>query len=331
MRPPRHRLALGLALAALASACSSGAGTSGGADAPGDPPVYGTSDAPFLALVPDAPFVTAYRGIRHVELHYGPQPVLYREDVGADGTGKFFLDPLEILSSPSDPFVLESILSLRQVYLYRYRDWRIADLGLFQSNFGVSVVGSAHVAGIDCVRVMVSRVLSAPPSHYFADIDPVTGMVLRWEERDDQDALLALVEFESFQYDADLSDMQLVDRVFQSTTTHPIDGDLESVFGFQPVIPTLTPAPGVVISPIVERFVDPNGEVWAKVTMTDGLETAMVLSCAPSGPPQLLPSTVTALQVGSWVGMEGDISGQHVRVAGKFPLELLQLTLESAF
>lgn len=321
----------GLALAGLTLACSTGEPLPGGSGGPPDPPVYGASDAPFLSLVPDAPFVNAFRGVRHVELNYGPDPVVYREDVGSDGLGKFFVEPLEILSPHPDPDVFESLLAMRQVYLYRERDWRITDYDLFHQNFGVSVIDNdVQVAGIDCVRIMVSRILTSP-THYFVDVDPLTGVVLSWEERGDQNALLARVEFETFEYDGDLGGMPLTDRVFPNTTSHAIDGDLEAVFGFEPVIPTLMPAPGVVLSPQVERIVDSTGAVWAKVTMTDGLETAMVLSSTPTGTPKVQPSTVMAIQLGSWAGMEGSVSGQPVRFAGKFPLPLLQLTLESAF
>ena len=324
-----HRL---MALAAvLCASCSDGSGLRAPIPGDGDQGPASSGGGSFLSLVEQAPFQNAFRGTRRGELRYDPaSPVIYREDVGADGLGKFAVDPIEVTSADNQ-VVLESLLAIRQIFHYRFRDWRIKDYVLFLQNYTWQVLdGDFIIAGVSCMRVEVVRPHTSPPSHYLVDIDPLTGMVLAWKECDDLANVVAMAEFETFQYGGDVSGLMLVDRFFTGTTIHPIDGDLEGIFGFVPVIPTMMPTPGVTLSQDVEKM-NVYGEIWAKVSMTDGLETTVFLSRAPEGSAKVQPSTVTTLSLGTWTGIEGKIGNQPVRVAGKFSPTLLELTLESAF
>ena len=325
----------GILVAGLLAACaeSGSSPVEGSAGGGGGRGVLGPGASQFLELVPDAPFVNAYYGTRHVELHHGGNTVEYREEVGSDGNGLFAIEPIEVLFPHPDPDVFLQVLRERQVFTYRFRDWRIHDYDKFLENYIAYVVDpDTSVAGIDCVRFDVVRDAPQPRNRYTVDIDPQTGLVLRWEERDIIGALLGRMEFETFQYGSGASGMTLVDRVFGNTTVHSIDDDLQTVFGFQPLIPTLPPASGMVVLPEIERMVvdEAINDVRAKVTVTDGVEVA-VLVCERPVLATASPSRVEVREFGTWTGLEGEVKGYPVIGAGKFDVDDLSLMLQSAF
>lgn len=288
------------------------------------------SDPGFLDLVPNAPFHVAYRGVRHVDLRYDGHTVEYREEVGSDGEGQFSVEVTDVLSAMPDPDLFRELQSARQIFTYRFRDWRIRDLALFQQNYLLTVEDTpTTVAGVTCARVQVQRDVALPRNRYVVDIDPATGLVMRWDEFDSAGTLLASVGFDTFELDADISDLFLTGRNFTQTTTHDLGDDLLTIFGFQPLIPTVLPDDGARLEPQIERMIV-QSEVYAKVFLHDGLEVAVMMSRKPvaSG---MSASHVRFAEAGTWVVLDGQVEGYPVEVAGKYPVEALELMIASSF
>jgi hypothetical protein len=289
----------------------------------------GDGGTTFLALAPSAPFVCAYRGVRLVKLYQVSPGVEYREDVGSDGQGNFAIDTLELLTPNPNPGVFLALQDLRETLSYRYRDFLIRDYPLFQQQYVVAIVdGDRSVAGVTTVQLIVQRALN-PQGNYWVDFDPNTGLVLAYQEYDLNGGLLAEVTFESFAYDADVSDMELVSHLFATTQYSLGGGNLESAFGFAPLVPDYKPV-GYRLEDTVEKQMTPDGE-RAKVFLTDGLEVLILTSQQPLALSGNVPaSRIMSLELGSWAGLMGDIAGYPVLMAGKVSVQEQALVLQSA-
>jgi len=179
------------------------------------------------------------------------------------------------------------------------------------------------------VQVRVERMMDRKV-YYEVDFDPVTSLVLAYTERDVvTGALMAEVAFESLDYQPDLTGLSLVSHLYP-TTEHSISGgNLDSVFDFDPLIPSYVP-PGYRVLDMLERQEAPDGP-RAKVYLTDGLEVLVVASQKPMvvvGTPP--PSRVWSTDLGSWTGMIGEAQGYPVMTAGKVDALQQSLMLQSA-
>lgn len=320
-----------LAVGLLAVGCgdSRTSAAAGGVDGP--PPTFGPGgdDTPFLEKNPTARFENAFRGTCLVELLYDPQsPVTYREEVGSDGNGKFSVEVLEVLFSHPDPELFKALQYARRVFSYRFRDFRIKDYQAFLQNYRTVIVDDdTSVAGVPCVQVEVERVVDTF-ARYRVDVDPETGLVLRWQESDPVSGeVRARVTFETFQLDADVSDMELVSRLFDTETYDRTVDDLEQAMGFEVRFPGFLPGSHFVVQDEVEKLVDELGETWAKIYVTDGLETIVLMHTAPA----VSVDRVTAVRFGSWGALQSDYLDHMVLCAGKATEDDLALVLQSAF
>ncbi len=116
----------------------------------------GGSFPPFLGLVETAKDSTAFRGIRLVRSVFGNEVLETRQDVGADGTGKFAIELLETLSLPSDldpltfPIVFEN--SLR--FQWQVRDFRLRGFDRAALSYSIRILPQTPiVATIRCARI----------------------------------------------------------------------------------------------------------------------------------------------------------------------------------
>ncbi len=157
----------------------------------------------FLSLVPEAHMNTPLMGIRRAEFHWqtetGEQTLIQLERVAADGRGRFLVDPLSVQEPAltTEQADLHALLQKnREGFLYRWRDFRIRNLGLFVQNWQLAVVGEQQVAGRTGVVVEVRRQGVAPLLRYRAVIDPPTGLVLRHDEYDADGKRITSVSFE---------------------------------------------------------------------------------------------------------------------------------------
>lgn len=272
----------------------------------------------FYSSMPSAPFRTKYRGKRRLEFHYsqaGLDVVLeYREEVGSDGEGKFAIETLEILSAHDDPALFILLQNHRQVFSYRYRDFRIRDLELFNQNYLYGVVNeSTVVANTPCVQIRAQR-RDHPVRYYTADVNPRTGLVLRWEEREiSTNQLLGRMEFETFEFDADVSDMDLKERLFPPS---PIDlgGDTGAQVGFEVLQPADLPE-GFEVE-ISESFDSAPGQTWAKIVYSDGVDRVVYMHRAQTSG-EFPPDLMYVLPVGLWTAVFGDYNGYPLIVMGK--------------
>jgi hypothetical protein len=170
----------------------------------------------FLELMADAPFLTAYQGVRRVHMRQTVRDqtgeLEYREDVACDGAGNFDVDCLDLTGgglSDDDRELFLLMQDLREGFVLRYRDFRIRDLVRCLESHAITLEGGGFiVAGVSCERIRVERI-EGSTFYYLAWVDPQTGLVLRWEQRALDHLLLAEVEFESLVYQPDLSGRQL--------------------------------------------------------------------------------------------------------------------------
>ncbi len=309
-----------------------------------EPPLYSSGGPPgFFALGADAPFNTAYRGTRLVELYYDAQaPLVYREDVGSDGLGKFSVETTNVVVSSNANVNLFMLLQTqRQIHIYRHRDFRIRDLGLFLANYDYSVdANTSTVAGVACAHVQIQPKVSATV-RYEVDIDPSTGLVLRWEEYSLATGNLeARVAFEVYTPDGDVTDMVLQDRLFQTSTYVADSAAFTQALGFEPLLPILRPGIGYQLQAQGERL-EINGENWAKLFLTDGMGVCILmhhdtLSGGPGIPGGGTSGTtekkgeVAMLKIGSWSALRGTLKGHDIIMAGRVSELDLATVLDSA-
>ncbi|MBK8180956.1 MAG: hypothetical protein IPK67_19100 [Planctomycetes bacterium] len=108
----------------------------------------------------------AFQGIRRVELHFEesgePRTVELRERVSSNGQGQFALEALEVIQpqmSVGQYSVFLSLQSLRQGMNWRYRDFAIENLALFQQNYRFIDTGATgEVAGFPTQEFRVERI-----------------------------------------------------------------------------------------------------------------------------------------------------------------------------
>jgi len=225
------------------------------------------------------------------------------EDVGADGTGSFAIELLEVVSLPPDVDSLsyEILFESSARFQWTMRDFQIRDASLAASNYFVQLLTDAPVvAGIDCVRLSFLRQeeIGGRPGQYQVDVDPNTGFVLAWREFSNSGQMLADVAYESFEYGGDVSDMTLRGRQFAAAPLNvamPLSGQID----FAPRFPDLLPGNMQVVSAEVQTVPDslaaavspgassylPTGE-WLLMVATDVVES---LALAPS--PELAAAT----------------------------------------
>jgi hypothetical protein len=272
----RSLLALGagcLILAACGDAGLAGAGSDSGGFGGPDAPSGSDTPPSIIPLAAVAPWTTRFSGTRRVESHVEIDgemvELIYREDVRADGTGNFAIDPVEVLSWVPDPTMLEDLLKLREGFLYRYRDFQFRDLALFFENYLVVDMGlSIQVAGRDCTVLQIQR--NEPNARvFFVFLDSLTGLALRFEERDSMGTTITFMEFESYDDDPDLEGTSWYSSSNQESALD-ITADLGPQAGFDVFEPKVLPDGYKLWR--ASTLIDPAGKSWIKQTFTDGVE-----------------------------------------------------------
>ena len=298
----------------------------------GDPEVDLASGGGLDALQAsvDAPWVTRFRGTRRVRLEFGPSPVEYVEEVGADGNGGFTILALTLETPHNDENVFLSLLDLRQTLNYRYRDFSIKDWDLFTQSYAIAIIDEPRsVAGVLTLGFQVERTLDSR-SRYEIDVDPVTGLVLAYTDFDAVTGqLLTEVAFESIDFQPDLTGMVMVDYLYPTTLVSMSKGSLSQKFDFEPLVPKYLP-PGYRMLDEMHRQEAPDG-VRAKVFLTDGLEMIVLGSQQPVSHMPVSSSRVVSTDLGTWTGMMGEVKGYPVLVSGKVDALQQSLVLQSAF
>lgn len=356
MRPLDLTASVLLALGSLfASSCAEGpGGTSLDSSAGGAAETFSSSGGsenalPILTQMQGVLDVTAFRGVRRVTEVQSGVLLEQVEDVGADGAGAFSIELVETVSLPPDvdelsyPLLFES--SAR--FQWTMRDFQVRDATLAAQNYLVQMLPETPlVAGIGCVRLSFLRgeSIGDRPGHYRVDVDPNTGFVLAWSELDDGGAEIARVQYESFEYDGDVSDMILRGRSFEAsplTLTLPLQGQVD----FTPRFPELLPGGMQVVSAEVqtvpaslaatvtpgESSYLPVGD-WLRMIATDGVEAiSFAHSTDVDTSAEAALGELRMVERGAWEIGFGRLDGTVFVVAARATLAEIERIVSSAF
>jgi len=293
----------------------------------------------------EAPFTVAFRGDRHVLTRTFEFDLMIQvevlEDVVSDGTGKFGVKPLQLISPSVDTESMSSILDLheaREGFFYRFRDFRVRDLGTFWLNYDVQhhVGQTVVVAGRTCERFDVQRE-DGTGLRYEVAVDPETSLVLE-EKAFDGAELVHHNWFSTLYLNPDLSTVPLNDgssmwnEVDETTLLGMLNEDL--------LIPTAPPTGYESEHLAFASDVGGTGTTWVRSIYGDGLQQVFFLSqdtpaSVGNGGYQASAGghegdSVTAFSFGRWSIVEGHVRARKVLAFGRVDQEELLLMLQSA-
>jgi outer membrane lipoprotein-sorting protein len=290
----------------------------------------------FLESIVEAPLKVTYSGKRRVVFDYRvdgqTQHMDYTEQVYSDGHGEFLVEPDAVTAPPMtteqhDVFVM--LQRVRDSFFYLHRDFRIRDLPLFQRNYSINVLpGPTTVAGRACVAMDIER-LEGNPSVYHVEVDPKTGLVMRWRETTADGVVVANVEFESFTLTPDFTGHDLHGPRF---AVEPLETDK---LPFPVKLPRLLPEGYQKLR--AERIEGPSGP-WVSVTYGDGAEQIFYLYthrpevATLHGSSVQNSNVVRVYQIGPWTAAEGEFGSNRCTVVGKVGetalLDMIQSAIE---
>lgn len=250
----------------------------------------------FLDRIPDAPMNVAYGGKRHVHMVYtfngSARTLDYDEMVYSDGQGHFAIDPGAVHAPPmgvEEAQVFALLQKSHEAFFYRYRDFRIRHLALFQQNYRLTETGQQiTLAGRSCSELAIERRTGAR-SHFLADIDPLTGLVMRCRQLDEHDQVMASAEFTDFTLTPDLAGVSW----HPALGFAPLDLSADTVaqVGFHVFSPAILP-PGFVR--VNSESYDDGEQIWAILSYSDGVEQVFFLH----GSPRTLTPHAPTIQAG---------------------------------
>ena len=332
LNPPRIlALARTLALAALVLP-TAGCDHGGGSAAASLTTASRTGSLPRFAELREV----RHTGTRKVELFdRSVEParyLAYREKVASDGAGRFELTPLEPLTrvAPDWP-TFQFLQQSRARFLVRYRDFAVRDQSLFLRNYEIRDLARVEtIAGRSASLYLVRR---ADGSHGFElAVDDETDLVLRARELDGDGQTSSQVTYESIDL-APSFDAVVFHRSTIDETEEPLGEGLEEAFGTPVLVPRLLPA-GYELRH-ASTLIDDEGERWAKLTFTDGVETLFFAQFLPAEgdaiaqrPPQ--GDELVVSRMGSVVTASGRIGPRRLLVLGKVGERALLDLVESS-
>lgn len=287
----------------------------------------------------EAPYTTAYEGVRRVEYSEEVEgvkaSVSYEERVVCDGSGNFNLEALSLLTPvESDPVELLLLHNNRSPFYFRYRDFAIRDRDQFLSNYKFVGYGeTVDVAGRMCWEFTIIRSNAVEPRYYRVAVDMITGVVLSYEERTQDHFVVSSMQFTSFTTSPNLDGVVMHEpRNFET----PLQVDALGQLGFEPVYPSKLPL-GYELD--LETVVtDSKGWKWLKQTYTDGVESLFFLhrQKGTGGEPfnhsvGQAGDVVRILVTGPLSAAEGSVGKSSVMVVGKVGKTAILQMIDSAF
>lgn len=300
------------------------------------PPGHTESSLSLLPVVRKmnrAPSVIAHRGVRRVEQYWTiedqPRELRYRETVASDGAGRFAVDAFELSaphSSPQQELIFIALQKAREGFVRRYRDFAVRDVDGFVRNYSMVSTGAlVTVAGRVCDEYLVQRNVDGAVRYWIA-VDRATALVLRTRHESATGALLGLVEFESLELAPDLNQ---VDWHQPLTDEQPLSSDsalARAQLGFAPRLPSTDGGRFLLEGATAVSAPDPRGGgtlMWAKHTLTDGVEVVFFLHGGPDPAPTRDDWVRVAPSVGPWNSAEGSLRGESFTALGRVPVEEL--------
>ena len=236
-----------------------------------------------ITQIQQAPYLVSHSGIRRLESHYTldghSDHLIYREEVVTDGLGGFAIQPLGAVSGDSLPAGdLQLIQKVREGFHFRYRDFLVRDLAAFLQNYQLKTLGQVvQIAGRDCLEVSIQRQDGSLSFDVAMDVE--TGLVLSYDEYDGSGQLYTSMVYETFDPAPSLAGVTLHQPDNQEQTLD-LEASAQSQVGFQPYIPKLPQGSGLFFLD-ASRVTDLHGNVWVKLTYTDGVETVFFLDGGP--------------------------------------------------
>lgn len=299
---------------------------------------------PFLDLVGRSKDNTAFRGIRRYRVVKGPSALEVREDVGADGTGRFAIELIDTVSllPDTDPVSFPLVHENAARFQWQMRDFRIWSLQQACANYSINVLPTPPpVAGIPCERVEFVRFASPSdrPGHFEADIDPTTGFVLAWREFDEFQQPVAESVFETFAYGADVSDLSLRQRSFAA---QPLDlnSSLSSQVGAEVFVPDVFPSGYELVGgelltipslPTLSSSAILQPGSWVRLMASDGIQTLSFAHSVSAAVASSTPGDLRVVSLGDWEVGFGEFAGTRFVVAGRVKVAGLASVVQSAF
>ncbi len=343
-RPWRARLrALRAGCAALALAfvvaCAPGEQPAGASADQSFAPTAGAAMPSFLARVPEAPFTTALSGVRRASFAWttsaGESRLVHEERVGADGHGRFLVEPL-VVHEPTMTSEQAQLFALlqknREGFLWRWRDFRIRDLSLFHRNWQLEVVGEATVAERPGTVVEVRRRDHAARLVYRATIDPITGLVLAHQEYDHDGKQIASVEFTHLVLNPTFDAPAWHQAPFEGDELRPGD-DGAAQLGMAPAMPQVLPL-GYQLAE--SQVLDIPGRRVLRRTYTDGIDTLFFLQTVQPQPEMEqisigpdVPRKALHVRAGPWVACDYARPRDKVMIVGRLDDQQLLHLLRS--
>jgi hypothetical protein len=353
LRALNQRWQLGLAavlsVASLA-ACADQSGSSAGASDPSDSAriAASSSGSPILQLMQEAANTTAFRGVRRYRSRFGVESLEQVEDVGADGQGRLAFELVDVVSVPlsMDPFGYSIEAENAWRFQMTLRDPKIVSAFAAAQNYAISTLPETPmIAGIQCVRLRFERhgPLGDRPADYEVDVDRDTGFALAWREYDAAGLLMSSMVYESFEYDGDLSDMQLRSRTFNATPISlgqpfgpqvgfPVRMPQALPEGFEVVAAELMAVPPSLADPLL------MGEVsyllpgqWIRFLATDGVEIITFMHSAPDPSVSTVAGELNLAVEFDWKLAFGRAQGMNFICSARVSVEMLQQIIASVF
>jgi hypothetical protein len=278
-----------------------------------------------------------HTGTRKVELYdRSVEParyLAYREEVASDGEGRFALTPLEPLTRVAQGWPTFQLIQRSRARLHvRYRDFAVRDEALLLRNYAIRDLDRVEiVAGRSASLFRVQRIDGSRA--FELAVDDEHDLVLRARELNGQGEPLSQVTYETIDL-APVFDRVVFHRSTIDETEHGLEG-LDSVFQVDVLIPRLLPQ-GYELRQ-ASTLIDDQGERWAKLTFSDGVDTLFFAQALPVegerlAAPHRLPQgdELIVSRMGSVVAAWGQVGAHRLLVLGKVDERALLDMVESA-
>ena len=272
---------------------------------------------------------TAYMGERRVfqsTTHdSAPVTIEFMESVTSDGTGGFQVIT-EHVSGAHDVNLFEAVQLGRQKFSLTQRDFHVVDARMLVANYAMTLVGGRTIAGHTTVELRAQRQIN-PTSRHSVFIEPDTGLILAWYESKLTGEPLISFEYETIEFDPDLSGMSFQGSAYSSSPLTILSDGTAPDLGFELFQPTLPPTGHRLIE--AQNLLDPLGRSWAKLYYSDGA-TITVWMHREQGTGDG-DDGVSWTNFGGATAVLGEVEGVPIVAVGRVNEGVLLMAVQSAF
>ncbi len=324
-------------------------------DTSGSSESFVAGDSPFVRVSPSELQELAQPEFLLERAHTGQRRVTFYdsngvrtsfiERIATDGHGRFAVEPVEALTPLNTDFETFQLQQIsQQGFVFRHRDFAIRDLGLFQENWTLWLLGdNEKVAGRLCDRFLAKRpgVQNAPGYQVWIDSK---GFVLAYRELNAAGELLSEVRYLTYN---DSPSQEVLDAVYwhepgidetlELDWTQDLEPQLDGARIFQPRwLPTGYELRRATRDTIGEdrwlrlKYTDGVESIFFAVDLPDLVDPGGVDIDTPFTPQTHRPDRVMVFESGRTAAVEGMLRGREVMAVGKTTTDLLLDLVESA-